>query len=184
MHYVPTENEVLELLNAPDDSLYGIRDKAMLEVLYGSALRSMEIRNVNIQDIDFDNETLRVVNGKGRKDRYVPLSKQSLKAIKKYLDVARPLLAKIPSEKALFITVVGTRVSTHTVFDAVKKYAPNQRICVHSLRHACATHMLKRGANILHIQHLLGHSSAKTSQIYTRLYPRDLVSVYRKFHRR
>ena len=184
MHYVPTENEVLELLNAPDDSLYGIRDKAILEVLYGSALRSMEVRNVNIQDLDFDNETLRVVNGKGGKDRYVPLSKQALKAINKYLDIARPLLAKIPCEKALFITALGTRTSKNLILEIVKKHAQNQRICVHSLRHACATHMLKRGANILHIQQLLGHSSPKTSQIYTRLYPRDLISVYRKFHRR
>ena len=184
MYYVPTEQEVLEMLNAPNDPLFGIRDKAILEILYGSALRRAEIVNLNIQDVDLYNKTIRIVNGKGGKDRFVPLGKQSLKVLKQYLTNTRPLLARFPSEKAVFITEWGKRLLGDRVWDVVKRHSPNKKVCVHSIRHACATHMLKRGANILYIQQLLGHNSPKTTEIYTRLYPKDLKEVYRKFHRR
>ena len=186
MRYVPTEQEVLTLLNNPDIStLKGMRDKAILELLYASALRRMEVANLNIEHINFEDRTVRVVRGKGDKDRIVPMTQKSCDTLRIYLEKGRPLYNRYPEEKALFLSERNKRLSMVMIGSIIKEYASfNPRISCHSLRHAAATHMLKRGANILYIQQFLGHSSPKTTQIYTRLYPKDLIEVYRRFHPR
>jgi len=186
MHYVPTETEVLTLLNKPDIiTLKGLRDKAMLEIMYSSALRRMEAVNLNIDHVNFEDRTVRVVKGKGNKDRIVPMSQKACDILRIYLEKGRPLYNRYPQEKALFLGELGKRLSTCSMHEIIKAYtAFNPKISCHSLRHAAATHMLKRGANILYIQQFLGHNSPKTTQIYTRLYPKDLIEVYKKFHPR
>lgn len=184
-HYVPTEKEVIALLNEPDiDTRKGRRDKAMLELFYSSALRREELHNLNIDDIDFSENTVRINEGKFSKDRVVPLGRTAKECIILYLTKTRPKWIKDAREKALFLSQTGKRLSIYMSWEIVKEYSPNPRITVHSLRHACATHMLKRGADIVHIQKLLGHNSPKTTEIYTKLFPNDLAEAYNKIKMR
>jgi len=186
MRYVPTETEILILLNKPDVStLKGMRDKAILELLYSSALRRSELANLNIDHINLNDQAIRIVKGKNNKDRFIPMTKKACEALRTYLEKARPLYNRDSTNKAIFLGEWGRRLSSCMVNEIIHEYAKfNLNISAHSIRHATATHMLKRGANILYLQQLLGHSSPKTTQIYTRLYPKDLISVYRKFHPR
>jgi integrase/recombinase XerD len=178
-NYVPTEIEILTLLNKPDlDTVKGRRDKAILELMYSSALRRMEVHNLNIDDIDLVESTVRVNEGKLKKDRVVPMGKIARESIELYFAKSRPKWLKTAKEKALFISERGNRLSAYMIHDIIKHYADNKRISPHSLRHACATHMLKRGADIIHIQMLLGHNSPKTTEIYTKLFPNDLKAGY------
>jgi len=184
-YYVPTEKEVMDLLSKPDlDTVKGRRDKAILEVLYSSGLRREEMHNLNMDDIDFAENTVRVNQGKFKKDRIVPLGKVAKESVLVYIKRSRSKWLKDAREKALFIARRGCRLSSCMIHVILKSYAENKRITVHSLRHACATHMLKRGADIIHIQKLLGHSSPKTTEIYTRLFPNDLLVAYGKINLR
>ncbi|MFH1310558.1 MAG: tyrosine-type recombinase/integrase [Candidatus Omnitrophota bacterium] len=180
-YYVPTEKEVMDLLSKPDlDTVKGRRDKAILELLYSSGLRREEMHNLNIDDIDFTENTVRVNQGKFKKDRVVPLGKVAKESLLTYLKRSRSKWLKDAREKALFLSERGGRLSSFMFHGILKSYADNKRITVHSLRHACATHMLKRGADIIHIQKLLGHSSPKTTEIYTKLFPNDILNMYKK----
>jgi len=180
-YYVPTEKEMFELLEKPDlDTVKGRRDKALLELLYSSGLRREEMHNINIDDIDFIENTVRVNQGKFKKDRVVPLGKVAKESLLLYLKKSRPKWLKNAQEKALFISERGSRLSSCMINEILHQYRVNKRITVHSFRHACATHMLKRGADIIHIQKLLGHSSPKTTEIYTKLFPNDLSAAYGK----
>ena len=185
-YYTPTETEVITMLNKPDIcTLRGIRDKALLELLYSSALRRQEISNLNIDHINLKERTIRIVLGKGNKDRLVPMTRKASESLRVYLQIARPLYNRDPQNKALFLSEWGRRLSACRINEVIHEYASfNPKICVHSLRHATATHMLKRGANIMYLQKLLGHSSPKTTQIYTKLYPKDLINIYNKCHPR
>jgi len=182
----PTETEILSVLNKPDvDALKGIRDRAILELLYSSALRRSETVALDISHINLADKILWVVNGKMGKTRSVPITRIAQKAIMLYLEKTRPIYTRNPSEKALFLGEWGRRLSSCRINEIVHEYAGfNRRISAHSIRHATATHMLKRGANIIYLQKILGHSSPKTTQIYTRLYPKDLIQVYERFHPR
>lgn len=186
MRYTPTETEVLEILNKPDIStLRGIRDKAILELLYSSAVRRSELSAINIDHVNLKERTVRIIKGKGQKDRFIPMTRKAGEAIKIYLEKVRPLYSRNPNNKALFLGEWGRRLSAYMINEVVHEYAGfNGRISAHSIRHATATHMLKRGANILYLQRLLGHSSPKTTQIYTKLYPKDLIRIYEKSHPR
>jgi len=113
------------------------------------------------------------------------MTRKASEALKLYLGRARPLYNRNSQNKALFLGEWGRRLTGGMINEIVHKYANfNNKISAHSIRHATATHMLKRGANILYLQKLLGHSSPKTTQIYTRLYPKDLIGIYNKYHPR
>lgn len=175
-HYLPTEREVMDMLNALDtDTVIGKRDKAILELLYSSGLRRAEVYRLNLEDIDLIDETVRVNKGKFNKDRVVPLGKVARNHLEIHLAEARCELVKDQKETAVFISDRGGWLGIDSYYEIIKKCATNKRICVHSLRHACATHMLKRGADIVYIQRFLGHTAPSTTQIYTRLFPSDLV---------
>jgi integrase/recombinase XerD len=186
MRYVPTETEILMLLNKPDTTtLKGIRDKAILELLYSSALRRSELASLNIDHVNLNDKSIRIVKGKGDKDRFIPMTTKAAEAIMLYLEKARPLYNKDPTNKVLFLGEWGRRLSPCMINEIIHEYARfNPKISTHSIRHATATHMLKRGANIIHLQRLLGHSSPKTTQIYTKLYPKDLIQIYNRVHPR
>ena len=146
MYYVPTEQEVLILLNKPDiKTIKGIRDKAIIELMYSSALRRMEVAKLDINHINFEEKIVRVVNGKGNKDRVIPTTKEARKWLKIYLEKVRPLYNRNPQNKAFFLGEWGRRLSAGMVNEIIHYYSTNLKISAHSLRHAAATHMLKRG---------------------------------------
>ena len=164
-----------------------IRDKALLEVLYGCLLRIREALNLNVSHVNFDDQTL-AVRGKGRKDRVIPLPKRTLQSLLAYLDV-RPRLLKHrrsksrnpDARKALFISSRGLRLSREGARDIVKLHgqaAGIDGLHPHLLRHAGAVHMLRAGADIRHIQELLDHSDPEMTKRYLRLIPGDLKTAY------
>ncbi len=159
------------------------RDHAILELLYGSGLRVSELCSLDWGDIDFDRREARVL-GKGKKERIVPLGYACLQALKRYLpdrDVSNPL-----EETALFLSSRGRRLGVRRVQEMVSRLgalgAGRADLHPHSLRHACATHMLEGGADLRAIQDLLGHESVATTQKYTHLSVQELARVYDRAH--
>jgi integrase/recombinase XerD len=184
-----TENEVEELLKAPDISTpVGIRDRSMLELLYGSGIRAGELTKLRMQDLDLEHCFL-FITGKGRKDRIVPITKIARKFLKKYLEKARPFfLLKNPDERAVFLTSSVRPFNVNGVGTVIRKYRKKAEIkkpvSPHTLRHTCASHLIARGAGVRYVQELLGHSQITTTQIYTHVMPVDLQKVYQETHPR
>ncbi len=159
-----------------------IREKAILETLYGSGLRASELVGLNISDIDFEQETIRVW-GKGNKERILPMGKKEKEALQEYL-AARGY----PQAKAVFLNNRGERITTRSVQKIVRR-ALNRIAGItatnpHALRHAFATHLLERGADLRAVQELLGHASLSSTQIYTHLTIERLRKIYDKAHPR
>lgn len=182
------QKEVFYLLNQPglSDSL-SIRDKAILEVLFSTGMRNNELCQLNIADIDFQQEMVRVSHPKGgsSRQRIVPVGQRSLNYVNSYLAKARPELAN-GDPQALFLSYSGKRIKTEAVLNIVKKYAFRcgfrKNITPHSLRVTCATLMLKYKAGLRYVQEQLGHRSIRSTQIYTRLIPLDLKLVHQRCH--
>jgi integrase/recombinase XerD len=186
---VLTEAQARRLMAAPfPGSLVGLRDRALLETLYGTAIRAGECRRLDLSDLDLGQGLLLVRDGKGRKDRVVPVTGRAVLAVDVYLREARPDLVKNPREAALFLTRFGTRVGKSMLDVIVRKHGQAARIprpiSPHVLRHSCATHILKGGADVRHIQELLGHKSLQSTQLYTRVGVEDLREVLSRAHPR
>ncbi|MGH9461946.1 MAG: tyrosine-type recombinase/integrase [Vicinamibacteria bacterium] len=184
-----TESQVRRLLGTPSSSsMIGQRDRAVLELLYGTAIRRSECVRLNVFDVDLREPSLWVRDGKGRKDRLVPIPSQTAEVVGVYLEQVRPHLVHDPKEKAFFLTRWGKRMSPSLLEVMVRGHAVSaaieQRVYPHALRHACATHLLQRGADIRHIQELLGHSQIRTTAIYTEVRVDDLKAVLSKAHPR
>lgn len=181
--------EIQILLDAPDDSYFGLRDKAIMETLYATGVRVSELVNLNLQDIDLEEELIRVW-GKGSKERIVPFGKMAKLSLLKYIDEARPLLlkAKNKQENALFLNKHGTRLSDRSIRNILNKYvdavALNQKISPHAIRHSFATHLLNNGADLRSVQELLGHIRLSTTQIYTHLTKENIKAIYSDTHPR
>ena len=184
---VLTNEQVLRLLAQPDlASPLGYRDRAILELLYSSGLRGLELAKLTIYDVDFKDGTARVLQGKWNRDRIVPLGKTAAGYLREYMTHVRPILLAKPAGKTavdrLFLNNHGGTLNTNVLRRLVRRHAkaaglpPNT--AAHGLRHACATEMLKGGANVRHVQELLGHSSLTTTQVYTRVVPVDLQKVH------
>lgn len=183
------EAEVLRLLQAPDASIpLGLRDRAILEVLYSSALRNTELRRLEVGDVDLKRLEVRVHHGKGRKPRVVPLGEPAAGWVEEYLRNGRSLLLKARDPGFLFLTHHGKDLKSETLSDLVRRAAQaaglSVRVTPHLLRHCCATHMLRRQAGIRHLQEFLGHSSAETTQVYTKIEITDLREVHQRCHPR
>lgn len=163
----------------------GLRDRAMLETLYSTGLRRMELPALAIYDIDLTRRLVFVREGKGRKDRVVPLGERACAWLEKYLVEARPQLLAAPCD-ALFVSDYGEPVTPVWVADKVKRYMEFAGIrkpgATHLLRHACATHMLENGADIRYIQELLGHSNLATTEIYTHVSIEKLQQIHTATH--
>jgi len=172
---VPRQREVEGALNAllGDDALT-LRNRALVELIYSAGLRSQEAVALDLGDVDFDQEQVRV-RGKGGKERVVPLGEEAALCVARYLQDARPELAR-GAENALFISARGRRLDTSTV----------RRVFAHPhrLRHAFATHLLEGGADLRTIQELLGHSSLSTTQVYSHVDAKRLRRVYDRAHPR
>jgi integrase/recombinase XerD len=182
---VPSEKEVKLLLKKPDLATdAGIRDRAMTEALYSTGVRVSELVGMNIGHVDIEQGRARIF-GKGSKERVVPLGKHAVLWIKRYFDDARPYLCrKSPNERALWLGERGGRIHPARVAHILKTYSKNagltQGITPHSMRRACATHMLRGGAHPVQIQILLGHSSLKMLSQYLQTTIVDLHKMHKK----
>ena len=179
--------EVEKLLLAPDASdPRGVRDRAMLEVLYGAGLRVSELVSLKPQDINLD-EGFLVCRGKGGKERIVPLGRSACASVIRYQRDARPLHEKSPNP-LLFLTRRGKGFTRQGVWKLLSGYARQAgvaaKISPHILRHSFATHLLERGADLRSVQLMLGHSQITTTQIYTHVSRERLRTVYDRFHPR
>jgi len=184
-----TPKEAIRLLDSVKTTTpLGLRDRAILEVLYGTGIRNAEVRALEVTDFDPTGETLTIRSGKGDKDRMVPLGPVAAAMLRDYVTKARPQLARQRTVLNLFISKNGLPLDFKLVITIVRRHLKragiDKPVRPHRLRHACATHMLKGGADIRHIQKLLGHASLQTTQIYTRVEIGDLKAVHRRFHPR
>jgi len=185
-------DDVERLLTQPGEDLLGARDKAILEVLYGTGVRISELANLDVDDVDTRARTVLVRSGKGAKSRLVPLGRVARSALEAYLTRSRPELARRQSKQkpggALFLNARGGRLSRQGSWKILKGYARlaglEDRVSPHTLRHSFATHMLDRGADIRVVQELLGHASLATTQVYTLVSDRRLREVYLSSHPR
>lgn len=185
---IPDEKEMLKLLNAvPLSKPIGIRDRCILEVLYATGIRNQELRGLCLSDFDRNERTFLIRSGKGGKDRVVPIGDWVMPYLLEYLELGRPKL--IHSETGLlFLSKTGRKITFGNLGDMIRKYKNKARIetpvTPHTFRHACATHMLKGGADIRYVQELLGHADLSSTQIYTRVAIGDLQEAHRKYHPR
>lgn len=182
----PSVAEVEAILaEAEPTTPQGLRDRALLEVLYATGLRRMELPGVTVYDADLTRGVLWVRHGKGKRERVVPLGERAIAWLDKYLTEARPELLAAATE-ALFLTDYGEPVSPVYVASKVKRYMAfagvNKTGSTHLLRHACATHMLEGGADIRFIQEMLGHANLQTTEIYTHVSIDKLVAVHKATH--
>lgn len=184
-----SEAQVELLLAAPDITTPGgLRDKAMMETLYATGLRVTELISLKSFHLALNEGFVRVVEGKGGKDRIVPLGEVAVDYLVQYLQEGRPELLKGRMDDAVFITRLGRAMSRQAFWQLVKKYAQQQAIQVplspHVLRHAFATHLLNHGADLRVVQMLLGHADISTTQIYTHVARERLKSLHQKHHPR
>jgi integrase/recombinase XerD len=182
-----TTKEVELLLNQPKNvDLKGTRDKAMLEFAYATGMRVTEIISLDIDNINLEEGY--VVCKNGNKERNIPLGSLSLKALKEYVEDARPLLIKNEDVKALFVNINGQRLTRQGFWKIVKFYKEQAHIAKditpHVLRHSFATHLLQNGADLKAIQTMLGHSDISSTQVYMQFQNEGLKNVYKKAHPR
>ncbi|MCB0279410.1 MAG: site-specific tyrosine recombinase XerD [Calditrichaeota bacterium] len=181
--------EIESILDMTDTSIHaGVRDRAMLELMYGAGLRVSELLNLTSQNLYFDEEIIRVF-GKGSKERIVPLGEYAIHWIQQYLKFARPNLVKRRGGvEELFVNQRGQKLSRMGFWKIVRKYVDlagiKKDIHPHTFRHSFATHLLEGGADLRVVQELLGHSDISTTQIYTHIDRQFLKEVYRSFHPR
>lgn len=183
-----SDAHVLSLLKAPDVATpLGLRDRAILELLYATGIRNEELRSLKLQDVDRESGQVQVT-GKGTKERVVPVGRIALNWLTLYLQQARPRLVNGCDRGLLFLSRTGRQINGLNLNDVVHKHAKKaglpEAVTPHALRHTCATHLLRAGADIRHIQVLLGHSSLATTQIYTHVDITDLKKVHRAYHPR
>jgi integrase/recombinase XerC len=172
----------------PDDDAYGLRDRAIIELLYGAGLRVGELCGLNLGDVDTRNQSVRVV-GKGDKERQVPIGDMAAHGVDRYLSGARTALIspKRPTPEAMFLNHRGNRMSPRSVRTMLTNYLAAEGLTPvgpHSLRHSFATHLLDAGADLRAVQELLGHENLATTQIYTHVSTERLRIVYEQSHPR
>lgn len=177
--------EVEALLEEPDISTpLGIRDKALLELLYATGLRVSEVVNLKVDDVNLDNRYVRC-KGKGGKERIVPMGSKASESIRQYLEHGRT--AFNPKEDWLFVNYSGNKLTRDGIRKIIQKLANSVgigKISPHTLRHCFATHLLERGADLRSLQEMLGHASISTTQIYTHVTSERLKEVHSRFHPR
>jgi site-specific recombinase XerD len=179
------ETELLLEPASGDDALE-LRDRAMLELLYSCGVRAGEVCQVRVVDVDLASETIRV-EGKGRKQRVLPMGIESVRAVRRYLEAGRPKLAADHGARELFVSVRGRRLSPSDVRRALSRRLKQTGMphrSPHALRHTYATHLLEGGADLRSIQELLGHSSVSTTQVYTHVSVRHLRAAHATSHPR
>ncbi len=180
--------DVEKILAAPDETTpEGIRDLAMLEVLYATGIRVSELIGLKLNEVNFEMGFV-IVYGKGSKERIVPIGEQAQEKLKNYMEHSRPVLLKSKEAKELFVTRRGSGMTRQGFWKLIKMYALKsgitKDISPHTLRHSFATHLLERGADLRTIQIMLGHSDISTTQIYTHVESERLKEIHKKYHPR
>ncbi|MCF7858662.1 MAG: tyrosine recombinase XerC [Candidatus Cloacimonetes bacterium] len=182
-----SEKEMEQLLNIPDlTSKFGIRNRAILELIYSSGLRISEISVCSIGQVDLDEKTIKII-GKGDKERLVPLSSKAKIALRNYLTVREEFTSRFSGD-VFFLSKSGRKLSPNEVRDILSRYlnlvAKTKGYSPHSIRHSFATHLLARGADLRAVQEMLGHSNLSTTEIYTHLTLKNLKTAYQQAHPR
>lgn len=185
---VLSQQEVERMIEQPDISTpLGLRDKAMLELLYATGIRESELIDLKIGNLNAAAEFVNVI-GKGNRERIVPVGQYAINAVSEYILKGRPKLAKDISERTLFLNPYGKGMSRMGVWKIIRKYAVmagiTKKVSPHIFRHSCATHMLEGGAAIVAVQEMLGHVDVSTTQIYTHLTSKNLKKIHQKAHPR
>jgi len=183
-----TEAEIEMLLDAPDiTTAYGLRDKAMLELMYASGLRVSELITIELGQIDLRVGVIKIL-GKGNKERLVPVGEQAIDYLTQYLKGARHELLKSTTSSSLFLSSRGCAMSRQAFWQLIKRHAMQAgiktKVSPHALRHAFATHLLNHGADLRVLQMLLGHADLSTTQIYTHVATARLQEIHQKHHPR
>lgn len=191
--HVLSQEEITTLLNAPPlDTPNGMRDRAMLEVLYGAGLRVSELCSLRLNQLELERGFV-IARGKGRKQRLVPLGVMAVKATERYLLHARPLFYRKAQKKGcasdlLFLTSWGKPFTRQGFWKALKKYVTacgfTKEVSPHKIRHSFATHLLEGGADLRSVQLMLGHADIATTQIYTHVSRKHLIDIHKRFHPR
>tara|TARA_Y100000590_G_scaffold361872_1_gene418735 strand:- start:815 stop:1726 length:912 start_codon:yes stop_codon:yes gene_type:complete len=187
--YLLSRDEIENLMLLPDlKSKEGIRDKSILEILYSTGLRISELKMIEIQNIDISKKLIKV-KGKGDKERYVILGKESLNSLVNYLNIKDSINIAYKDNIFLYPYIYNKKnkhISEKTLFNIVKKYlqmiSNNEKLSPHSLRHSFATHLLENGADLLAVKDMLGHEDLSSTQIYTHVSIKKIKEVYRKAH--
>ena len=181
----PEEVETI-LAQADVSTPLGLRDRTMLEVFYSTGIRRMELANLSVFDVQWTRGTVFVRQGKGRKDRLVPIGERALAWVRKYLDEVRPTLVVDPNETTLFLSADGQRLHLNTVTVLVRRLVRQAGLthagACHLFRHAAATFMLENGADIRYIQAMLGHADIGTTQVYTHVSIDKLRAIHAATH--
>ena len=185
--HVLTQAEAEQIINQPDiNTPFGLRDRAILETLYSTGIRRMEVLNIHTFDVDADRGTLMIRQGKGKKDRMVPIGERALKWIIKYRDEIRPDLTMPNDDGLLFLTHHGQALTRNRLSQLVRDYVDGADVgksgSCHLFRHTMATLMLENGADIRFIQAMLGHADLSTTQIYTQVSIRKLKEIHTATH--
>ena len=181
-------DEAERLIEAPDlNTAQGIRDRAILELMYATGMRVSEVSDVRAADVNLEVGFVRCV-GKGRKERLIPLGKKAMAAIARYMEKVRPQQLKGHETGELFLNRSGKKISRISLWKLIRIYARKARIKKkirpHILRHSFATHLLERGADLRSVQEMLGHANISTTQIYTHISQDRLKSIHKMFHPR
>jgi integrase/recombinase XerD len=185
-----TASEAAKIVEMPDTSTaLGYRDRCILEILYGTGIRKMEVLNLVVSDVNLEDGTLYIRRGKGAKDRVVPLPQIACQLLENYLKVIRPELLQNYPSNALFVSHrVGYPLGHHSLGQIIEKYTERagikKKVTPHLWRHTCATHLLQNEAGIRQVQELLGHRTLATTEKYLRLSITDLKKAHRRFHPR
>ena len=184
---VLTEKEMEKLLATPDTTdAIGLRDRAIMEVLYSTGVRRFELTGLLVFDVDFDRGCVLVRQGKGRKDRTVPIGERALGWVRKYLDDVRPQFVIAPDDGWLFLSETGDRIGDAHLTNVMRRYViesdVNKSGAVHIFRHTMATLMLEGGADVRVIQQILGHVELSTTEIYTRVSIKHAKAVHEATH--
>lgn len=181
-----TEREIEKLFTTVSEiDLYELRDKAIFELLYSCGLRISEAVELTLSDMDFTNGFIKV-RGKGNKERLVPIGREAVRLLKKYISDSRPVILGKRSSEYVFISKKGSMLNRKSVWRLLKGYVDRteirKNITPHTLRHSFATHMLENGADLRSVQELLGHMDISTTQVYTHLARKELQKIHKKFH--
>ena len=182
-----TAMDALATRAAEEETPASIRDLAMVEILYASGARVSELCGLDLEDIDYERRTIRVL-GKGNKERTIPIGAPAVRALESWLKVGRPSMASDNSDRAIFLGARGKRIDQRTVrtvvYNALQALEGVERMGPHALRHSAATHLLEGGADLRTVQEILGHASLATTQIYTHVSTERLQKAFKQAHPR
>lgn len=185
--HILSADEAERILNVPDvSSALGIRDRAILKTFYSTGIRRTELTNLHVHDVDQDRGTVMIREGKGKRDRLIPIGARALAWIRKYLDEVRPQLSLADDGGTLFLTVLGDAIDPRSlgqmVSDYIKASGVNKSGSCHLFRHTMATLMLENGADVRFVQVMLGHAQLTSTQVYTQVAIRALKEIHTATH--